>query len=104
MCDHARKTAVRIGEDDAVRARALRAVKGGAVGHDGEFLVRAVDVEREVLVVLLVVRVVVAADGLAVLVEGAASGDGVVDVVNGIGVAATGGAVGLPGCGRGGGG
>jgi hypothetical protein len=81
---------------------ARRAIKLASVGQNGEFPVRGRYSEGKAFVIVFGVRVVVAADGLAGLKEGAASGDGVVDVVLGVGVIAADGAVGLPGDERGG--
>lgn len=70
-------------ENDTVRPRSLTSVKDSAVGHDGEFVVRGRRHEREVLVIVLRMRVVITTDGLSVILVLAA---GLLRVVNGVGV------------------
>lgn len=96
--DHTSQRAVGV-EDDAVRPGAAARVDL-VRAQDGELLVGAGDVEVDVLVVVLRVRVVVAADLRAGLVVLVALGDGGVDVRLPVADAAAGVGARLAGLGR----
>jgi hypothetical protein len=84
-------------ENNTIRTGAFAAIKLSPISHDRELQVGRWDGERKALIVVLGMRIVVAADGLAVLVVAAARVHSVVDIILGITVVAADGTVGLAG-------
>ena len=94
MCHHARQLAVVV-KYDPVRSGSFTAVKGSAVRQDGKLIVRGSGHKGEILVVVLRMWVMVAADGLSAAPVLAAGLLGVGNSVGVVGIVTAGRAVGL---------